>query len=118
MVKDFRSVQKESNVPRLPAPPGGSKPTARTFNMTLKDAIADNDVISGTLTVNSQDACVLIDSGATKSLLPVLLICRIYVIVDMFCSIIYCVSEIPITPRCSFTSWRLTRDGMLGSGST
>ncbi|XP_017256323.1 uncharacterized protein LOC108225879 [Daucus carota subsp. sativus] len=71
MAKDCRSVQKESDVPRLPAPPGGNKPTARTFNMSLKDALADNDVISGTLTVNSQDACVLIDSGATKSFISV-----------------------------------------------
>ncbi|XP_074362278.1 uncharacterized protein LOC141702511 [Apium graveolens] len=48
------------------APPS-NKPTARTFNMTVKDAIADNDVIAGTLLVNSEDACVLIDSGATRS---------------------------------------------------
>ncbi|XP_074374589.1 uncharacterized protein LOC141715001 [Apium graveolens] len=43
------------------------KPTARTFNMTLKDVIADNDVIACTLLVNSADACVLIDSGATRT---------------------------------------------------
>ncbi|XP_074337107.1 uncharacterized protein LOC141674285 [Apium graveolens] len=35
--------------------------------MTLKDAIIDNDIIAGTLLVNSSNACVLIDSGATRS---------------------------------------------------
>ncbi|XP_074377702.1 uncharacterized protein LOC141719224 [Apium graveolens] len=35
--------------------------------MTLKDALADNDVIAGTLLLNSVDACVLINSDATKS---------------------------------------------------
>lgn len=29
--------------------------------MTLKDVIVDNDVISGMLIINSEDACVLID---------------------------------------------------------
>ncbi|XP_074327967.1 uncharacterized protein LOC141665882 [Apium graveolens] len=35
--------------------------------MTLKNALEDNDVIASTLLLNSVDACVLIDSGATKS---------------------------------------------------
>ncbi|XP_074337615.1 uncharacterized protein LOC141674810 [Apium graveolens] len=66
---------KGDSVPRLEAPlPRGStnnnaKPVARTFNINLKDALADNDVIACTLLLNFVDACVLIDSGATKSLI-------------------------------------------------
>ncbi|XP_074366170.1 uncharacterized protein LOC141707082 [Apium graveolens] len=67
MAKDCRKqAPKESSRLRLMEPPS-NKPTARTFNMTVKDAIVDNDVIAGTLLVNSEDACVLIDSGATRS---------------------------------------------------
>ena len=68
------STSKESATLRLMAPPpknnnennnttAGSKPTSRTFNMSIKDAIVDNDVISGTLLVNFVNACVLVDSG-------------------------------------------------------
>ncbi|XP_074347033.1 uncharacterized protein LOC141685854 [Apium graveolens] len=67
MAKDCRKqAPKESSTLRLMAPPS-NKPSARTFNMTVKDAVADNDVIAGTLLVNSEDACILIDSGATRS---------------------------------------------------
>ena len=76
--KDCRQAGKESTTPRLMAPPPkdnsernnnatGSKPTSRSFNMSIKEAIVDNDVISGTLLVNSVNACVLVDSGATRS---------------------------------------------------
>ncbi|KAL8115072.1 hypothetical protein AgCh_021773 [Apium graveolens] len=42
-------------------------PTARTFNMTVQDAMKDSDVIAGTLSLNLISANVLFDSGATKS---------------------------------------------------
>ncbi|XP_063945950.1 uncharacterized protein LOC135151431 [Daucus carota subsp. sativus] len=42
-------------------------PKARTYNMTMRDAVQDADVVAGTLTVNSLCAKVLIDSGATRS---------------------------------------------------
>ena len=42
-------------------------PTARSFNMTVGDAIRDAYVIAGTLSLNSISAHVLFDSGATKS---------------------------------------------------
>ena len=42
-------------------------PTARTFNMTVGEAIRDPEVITGTLSLNSVHAHVLFDSGATKS---------------------------------------------------
>lgn len=40
------------------APPENNKAT---------DGIVDNDVISGTFMVNSENVCLLIDSGATRS---------------------------------------------------
>ncbi|KAL8098573.1 hypothetical protein AgCh_031381 [Apium graveolens] len=42
-------------------------PTARTFNMTVQDALKDSDVIAGTLSLNSVSENALFDSGATKS---------------------------------------------------
>ena len=42
-------------------------PIARTFNMTVGDAIRDADMIAGMLSLNSISAHVLFDSGATKS---------------------------------------------------
>ncbi|XP_074350630.1 uncharacterized protein LOC141689972 [Apium graveolens] len=42
-------------------------PTARTFNMTVKDAVRNTNVIAGTLLLNSNPANVLFDSEATKS---------------------------------------------------
>ena len=42
-------------------------PMARTFNMTVRDAVRNADVIAGTLTLNSISAKVLFDYGATKS---------------------------------------------------
>ncbi|XP_074342673.1 uncharacterized protein LOC141680309 [Apium graveolens] len=41
-------------------------PTARTYNMTVKDAVRNTNVIAGTLLLNSNPANVLFDSGATK----------------------------------------------------
>ena len=35
--------------------------------MTMRNAIQDSNVIAGTLSVNSMNAKVLIDSGATRS---------------------------------------------------
>ena len=51
----------------IEAPPiAESQSQARTFNMTMKEAVKDADVVAGTLLVNSMHAKVLIDSGATK----------------------------------------------------
>ncbi|KAL8155372.1 hypothetical protein AgCh_000671 [Apium graveolens] len=43
------------------------QPKARTFNMTMKDAVQSSDMVVGTLSVNSVDAKVLFNSGATRS---------------------------------------------------
>ncbi|KAK1360434.1 hypothetical protein POM88_044908 [Heracleum sosnowskyi] len=40
---------------------------ARNFNMNMKDAIQSSDVVSGMLSVNGNDAKILIDSRATRS---------------------------------------------------
>lgn len=49
---------------------GGMQPqnraTARTFNMTRKDAMADNNVVAGMLPINSLNAYVLFDTAATR----------------------------------------------------
>ena len=56
-----------------PAASGASRaasnkpPTARTFNMTVQDAMKDSDVIAGTLSLNSVSTNIFFDSGATKS---------------------------------------------------
>ena len=44
-----------------------SKPTAWTFNMTVQDAMESRDVVSGILPVNTVNAYILFDSGATYS---------------------------------------------------
>ena len=50
---------------------GGSvpvnRPTARAYNMTVSDAIASQNVVSGIIPVNTINAYVLFDSGATCS---------------------------------------------------
>ena len=58
-----------ASVPRVLAlpPPPPNQPKARTFNMTMKEAVQSPSVIAGTLLVNSVSSKVLIDSGATRS---------------------------------------------------
>ena len=69
MVKDCRvPAPRNTMIRAIEAPPAMNiQPQARTFNMTMNDAVKDADVVAGTLLVNSVDAKVLIDSGATKS---------------------------------------------------
>ena len=52
---------------RIEGPSAESNPRARTFNMTMRDAVQNSDVVAGTLSVNFVPAKVLIDSGATRS---------------------------------------------------
>ena len=52
---------------RIEGPSAESNPRARTFNMTMRDAVQNSDVVAGTLSMNSVPAKVLIDSGATRS---------------------------------------------------
>ena len=52
---------------KIEGPSSENHPRARTFNMTMRDAVQNSDVVAGTLSVNSVPAKVLIDSGATRS---------------------------------------------------
>ena len=55
-----------------------NKPVAaRTFNMTVKDAVGNPDVIAGTLLLNSVRANVLFDSGATRSFISREFACKL-----------------------------------------
>ncbi|WOG91518.1 hypothetical protein DCAR_0310767 [Daucus carota subsp. sativus] len=70
MARDCKEPVQQANVLRIagsPTPTPPVQPRARTFNMTMKDAVQDSDVVAGMLIVNSLDAKVLVDSGATKS---------------------------------------------------
>ncbi|KAL8114665.1 hypothetical protein AgCh_021504 [Apium graveolens] len=62
-----RGQQQAANVARIEGPPTKDQPKAWTFNMTMKDAIQSSDMVAGTLPVNSIDAKVLFDYGATRS---------------------------------------------------
>lgn len=55
----------------IAAPVQPSRPTARTFNMTVQDAVQSRDVVSGIIPINNIDAYVLFDSGATCSFVSV-----------------------------------------------
>ena len=55
------------NVPRIAGPSNQNQPKARTFNMTMKDAVQSSDVVAGTLPVNYINTNIFIDSGATRS---------------------------------------------------
>ncbi|KAK1401714.1 hypothetical protein POM88_001319 [Heracleum sosnowskyi] len=52
---------------RISGAASNKPPAARTFNMTVKDAVRDTNVIAGTLLLNTVNANVLFDSGTTKS---------------------------------------------------
>ncbi|KAL8148657.1 hypothetical protein AgCh_005864 [Apium graveolens] len=71
MVRNFKEPVQKVNVlriaglPLLPAPI--AQPRARTFNMTMKDAMQDMDVVAGMLVINSVEVKVLMDSRATRS---------------------------------------------------
>ncbi|KAL8103729.1 hypothetical protein AgCh_028072 [Apium graveolens] len=52
----------------LPPPPTPTpQATTRTFDLNMKDAVQNSEVIAGTLLLNNVKAKVLIDSGATRS---------------------------------------------------
>ena len=55
------------NTLTITGPPATNRPTARTFNMTVQDAVQSKDMVSGIIPVNSINAYVLFDSGATCS---------------------------------------------------
>ncbi|XP_074352806.1 uncharacterized protein LOC141691956 [Apium graveolens] len=69
ITKDCRGTTITASVPRvleLPPPPQQNQPRARTFNMSIKEAVQSPNVVASTLPVNFVDAQVLIDSRATR----------------------------------------------------
>ena len=65
MARDCRAVAPTSS--KQSGNASNKAPTARTFNMTVGEAIRDPEVITGTLSLKSVNVNVLFDSGATKS---------------------------------------------------
>ncbi|XP_074355775.1 uncharacterized protein LOC141695427 [Apium graveolens] len=68
----------------LPRPPQQSQSKARTFNMTMKEAMQSPSVTTCTLSVNSVNARVLIDSGATRTFISEKFIDKIYCEIQRF----------------------------------
>ncbi|KAL8146288.1 hypothetical protein AgCh_004148 [Apium graveolens] len=69
IARDCKTPAPVSNALRImgSTPAVNETPRARVFDMSVKDAIQDTDVVAGTLNVNSLCAKMLIDSGATRS---------------------------------------------------
>ncbi|XP_074374093.1 uncharacterized protein LOC141714475 [Apium graveolens] len=71
MARNYKEPVQKANVLRIAGPPPSSAPTpqprARTFNMTMKDAVQNAVVVAGALVINSVEFKVLMDSGATRS---------------------------------------------------
>ncbi|XP_074342478.1 uncharacterized protein LOC141680048 [Apium graveolens] len=71
MARNCKESIQKANVLRIAGPPPPPtklvQPSARTFNMTMNDAVQDTDVVAGILTINSLEVKVLMDSGATRS---------------------------------------------------
>lgn len=60
-------MQPKVNQPGVNFVPASDRPMARTYNMTVKDAMESAHVVIGTLPINSTESYVLFDSRATKS---------------------------------------------------
>ncbi|XP_074346590.1 uncharacterized protein LOC141685385 [Apium graveolens] len=72
IARDCREPTMAASVPRVLAllpPPEQNQPKARTFNMIMKEAVQNPSIVVGTLSVNSVDAKILIDSGSTRYLI-------------------------------------------------
>ncbi|KAL8134767.1 hypothetical protein AgCh_009689 [Apium graveolens] len=71
MARNYKEPVQKANVLRIAGPPPLPTPTAqpraRTFNMAMKGAMQDVDVVAGMLVINSVEVKVLMDSGATRS---------------------------------------------------
>ncbi|XP_074346666.1 uncharacterized protein LOC141685470 [Apium graveolens] len=71
MARNCKEPVHKENVIRIAGPPPppaqAVQPRARMFNMMMKDAVHDADVVAGMLAINSVEVKVLMDSGATKS---------------------------------------------------
>ncbi|XP_074346555.1 uncharacterized protein LOC141685344 [Apium graveolens] len=66
LVNDNRPHMLRIDGPPPPSAPA-AHPRARTFNITMKDAVQNADVVACTLVINSVEVKVLMESGATRS---------------------------------------------------
>ncbi|XP_074337134.1 uncharacterized protein LOC141674307 [Apium graveolens] len=71
MAKNCKELVQKENVLRIAGPPPPPAQTVQPkvwmFNMTMKDAVQDADVVAGTLAINSVEVKVLMISRATRS---------------------------------------------------
>ncbi|KAL8090813.1 hypothetical protein AgCh_040034 [Apium graveolens] len=71
MSRNCKEPVQKANVLRISGPPPllapAAQPRARTFNMIMKDAMQNADVVACTLVINSVEVKMLLDSGATRS---------------------------------------------------
>ncbi|KAL8120809.1 hypothetical protein AgCh_017842 [Apium graveolens] len=71
MARNCKEPDQKANILRIAGPPSlpapSAQPRARTFNMTMKDAVQDVDVVACMLVINSVEVKVSMDSGATRS---------------------------------------------------
>ncbi|XP_074356713.1 uncharacterized protein LOC141696474 [Apium graveolens] len=71
MSRNCKEPVQKANVLRISGPPPllapAAQPRAITFNMTMKDAMQNADVVACTLVINSVEVKMLLDSGATRS---------------------------------------------------
>ncbi|XP_074323376.1 uncharacterized protein LOC141660300 [Apium graveolens] len=69
-----------ANIPRVLAlpPPQQNQPRAMNFNMSMKEDVQNPNMVAGTLLVNSVDAKVFINSGATRSFISEEFIHKLY----------------------------------------
>ncbi|KAL8088870.1 hypothetical protein AgCh_038582 [Apium graveolens] len=80
IARDCKTPAPVSNTLRImgSTPAVNKTPRARVFDMSVKDAIQDTDVVAGMLNVNSLYAKVLIDSGATRSFISQDFVSKLY----------------------------------------
>ncbi|XP_074357563.1 uncharacterized protein LOC141697186 [Apium graveolens] len=81
MVRNCKEPVQKENVLRIPGPSPSAapetQPRARTFNMTMKDAVQNADVVAGMLDINLVEVKVLMDSGASRSFIAESVIARL-----------------------------------------
>ncbi|XP_074377032.1 uncharacterized protein LOC141718550 [Apium graveolens] len=81
MVRNCKEPVPKANMLRITGPSPSitpaAQPRARTFNMTMKDAVQDADVVAGMLDINSVEVKVLMDFGATRSFIAKSVISRL-----------------------------------------
>ncbi|XP_063942816.1 uncharacterized protein LOC135150444 [Daucus carota subsp. sativus] len=99
IAKDCKTSAPVSNALRIMGtiPEVNEPPRARIFDMSEKDAIQDANVVKGTLNVNSLNAKVLIDSGATRSFISQVLVDKLNCLVELLNEVMNVANQDPIS---------------------